>query len=427
MADRGDHSGTTPKRRRLAIVLAALAALFLLAVFLLTDSEPRAPVISAPDATQVGAGRDAYRQLRDAKGSTKGVRVDLEPIHLAGLGAVASHGFRPDRLHLSTKGASVRVEASKKLPLGRWLNVTAIAESPSEKFPETRLKIGSVALPAWLSRIALQTGRLLATLRMDDVPPLDEAVRQYSVRDGRVSAIIRLPGKSGLVDRMGGIVARPVDARLVARAYCALVTQQGSRPSAEFAEQVRRAFARSDGSVETNRAAFVALGIFLVDDRVAALAQVPSDKLDPCRARRASVQLHGRGDWPKHWALSAALSVLAGTQLSEAVGEWKELADSLERGSRFAGRGTGFSMTDLAADRAGFLTAAAATDPDRAGTMARRLANTSAQQLLPISLTKQEDGLTEAEFRQRYGGLDDPRYAARVAEIDAELKRAGID
>ena len=37
------------------------------------------------------------------------------------------------------------------------------------------------------------------------------------------------------------------------------------------------------------------------------------------------------------------------------------------------------------------------------------------------------DGLTDAQFVAQYGALDDPRYEAKVREIDAMLRRGGID
>ena len=108
--------------------------------------------------------------------------------------------------------------------------------------------------------------------------------------------------------------------------------------------------------------------MFGVDQRVGDFAQ-----LSPARPRQVPTAvvptlIYGRQDWPKHWALSAAIAVGAGMQLSEAAGEWKELADSLARQSRFAiADPSGFSMADLAADRAGFRTARGAWQAGRCG------------------------------------------------------------
>jgi hypothetical protein len=137
--------------------------------------------------------------------------------------------------------------------------------------------------------------------------------------------------------------------------------------------------------------------------------------------------IYGRQDWPKHWALSAAIAVGAGAQLSEAAGEWKELGDSLARQSQFAiGDPSGFSMADLAADRAGFRTARAAWQAEGAERMAAALAHATPDQLLPAELVRREDALSNASFIKRYGGLDDPRFKQRVREIDAVLDARGL-
>ena len=171
----------------------------------------------------------------------------------------------------------------------------------------------------------------------------------------------------------------------------------------------------------------VALGMLLVDQRVKDFAQVSGEDLGQCRIPTVPASIYDRFDWTKHWALSAAISVGAGVQLSEAAGEWKELADSLSRQSQFAvGDPSGFSMADLAADRAGFQAASAAVQPDSAERLAAELARATPEQLLPNELVQREDGLTNKDFVQRYGGVDDPRFKARVREIDGVLAKSGL-
>jgi hypothetical protein len=130
---------------------------------------------------------------------------------------------------------------------------------------------------------------------------------------------------------------------------------------------------------------------------------------------------------PKHWALSAALAAGAGTQLSEAMGEWKELADSPSKQSQFArGDASGFSFADLSADRLRFRSAHAAIDPERAGRTAAWLRSVTPEHLLLPPLTNREDGLTNPEFARRYGSLSDQHFSTRACEIDLALDQAGV-
>jgi hypothetical protein len=415
--------------RTIAFIAGGLAVVAIVLWFTVTSSHPLIPPRAAPTAEEVGAGRDAYRQLRAGRGNKNGRAVVLGSSQLAGLSAVASHGLRPDRLNLSTDGSAFVAQASHHLPLGRWLNVTMRAESPSTEFPRTHLKVGVWSLPPLLSRWVLEIGRWVLERRVE-VPPLDSMVRNFSVQGGTVRALVSLPGRSGLVDQMASAVAEPVDGDQVVRIYCALANGQRQAPSSDFAEQVHRAFSldpESASRADFNRAAFIALGILLVDERVADFAQLSPAELGHCRIPTVTTSIYNRSDWPKHWTLSSAIAVGAGVQLSEAAGEWKELADSLARKSQFAvGDPSGFSMADLAADRAGFEAARAAVRPDSAERLAAELAKANPQQLLPHELIEREDGLSNVEFVRRYGGVDDPRFKARVQQIDAVLDRSGL-
>jgi hypothetical protein len=397
---------------------------------LLTSAEPLGSQQAAPSPTDVGAAREAYHQLRSARGHAKGNSVTLGPAHLDGIGAVASHGFRPDRLEVSTSGAQLRIGASHQLPMGRWLNLTAVASGPSSGFPPTRVRVGALSFPPGLSRVGFEAGRWLLQLRGADIPPLDTMVRRFQVRNGVVTASIALGRNSGVVDNLAGTIATPVDTAAVIRTYCTLAAAQRKRPSADFAEHVRRAFsinAPTSDRASLNAAAFMALGMLLVDERVADLARVDSEDVGRCRTAPIPVQIYGRGDWPKHWTLSAALAVGAGAQLSQAAGEWKELADSLRPKSDFAvGVPSGFSMSDLAADRAGFRVARFAVTDTDAGRIAARLSRATPQELLPYQLVNREDGLNDAEFAKRYGSVDDPRFKKRLEQIDRELDKNGL-
>ncbi len=418
-------------RRTLLIILAEFILVGLIMWFTLTSTEPLLPEPLAPTAEQVGGGRDAYRQLRDAKGNASGSYVSLGAEELDGLSALASHGFRPDRLRLSIQGQQFRTQASHRLPLSRWLNVTIAAEAPSTKFPRTQLTIGALSLPPLLSRWALELGRRVIDMRHGGVPPLDRTVRNFAIKDGKVTALVSLPSKTGLVDQMAGVVTQQsIDGTQVARIYCELAQRQKAEPSKVFADQVHRAFSldrAGAAQIDFNRSAFVALGMLLVDERVGDFAGTARDEIRRCRIPTVYTSIHDRFDWTAHWVLSAAIAVGAGVQLSEAVGEWKELSDSLSRQSRFSvGDPSGFSMADLAADRAGFLTARAAVDPASADRIAQLLTQATPEQLLPSQLVRREDGLTNAEFVKRYGGVDDPRFKARVSEIDHALAKTGL-
>jgi uncharacterized protein YfiM (DUF2279 family) len=168
--------------------------------------------------------------------------------------------------------------------------------------------------------------------------------------------------------------------------------------------------------VEQNRAALVALAMYVVNPGAGRLAGEASTLAAKCTSRHAPPQFAAREDLPKHWALSAALSVSIGDDVGKAMGEWKELADSRPGGS-------GFSFVDLAADRSGLATAQAATDPARAGFTVRRLRSAREEDLLPVRALALSEGLSEAEFIKAYQAIDSKAFAAAKSRIDAVIAR----
>ncbi|CAN0559295.1 unnamed protein product [Laminaria digitata] len=66
------------------------------------------------------------------------------------------------------------------------------------------------------------------------------------------------------------------------------------------------------------------------------------------------VNLQQRHDWVQHYLLSAGLALAGGRGIADFIGEAKEVQDATNKAS-------GFSFTDLAADRAGVRFAEIAT------------------------------------------------------------------
>ncbi len=420
-----------PRRRRWPKILLAIVAVVALLVVALTSGGPAAKDRPSPTALEVGAGRNAVMQLRTSHATPRGTsRIRYGRAELDGIGALATHGFRPDRLDLALHDGTLTVTGSHLLPLGRWLNIAVVAHGHSDHFPTTRISIGKITLPAWASRRLFDLAHWYAGRRGIDLPPLDRMVRNVTIGRDRVTATIRLPRKAGIVDRLSSLEADPVDAVAVTRLYCGLAAAQRRYPSADLVTHVHRVFAgaaRQAAPATYNRAAFVALAMLLVDPRAGDLAGTAKADTERCRIPPVPVTIHGRADLPMHWSLSAALSASAGGQLARAMGEWKELADSLAKQSMFAvGDPSGFSFVDLSADRSGFKIAKAAGADEDAARIAAKLARATPNDILPPSLLRHQDSLPNAQFVKQYGSVDDPRYAAMVAQIDAVLEREGI-
>lgn len=405
-----------PRWPRRLLIVAGLLAMVWLALFRLS---PSVPARARPDAADVDAGRAAVAQLRAAQGQSAAT-LAIDQRTLSGLAALASDATGYRHLDARIDGDRIAVVLSVPLGLGQWLDLDARLASANRGFPPVELRIGRVPLPRWAGRQAAELGRWWLRRNGTDLPPLDRLVRSLSVTPALATLSVALPGEGRLIEdalESGGFAPNP---ELAARIYCDLAAAQARAPSEDFAALVRRAFAGAEGSPERNRAAFAALAIVMAPDRVGevvpAAAAAASDR---CPAFPSPLpRLQGREDLAKHWAVSATIGATLGPGAARAIGEWKELSDSLAGGS-------GFSFVDLAADRAGLRAARAAVAPETATAAAARLATVPADRLLPPIVTAQAEGMSEAEFRARYGTLDAKRYAAAVRQIDRMLDAAG--
>jgi hypothetical protein len=166
-----------------------------------------------------------------------------------------------------------------------------------------------------------------------------------------------------------------------------------------------------------NKAAILALGVILGEERV---AEVAKRKIDLSRkgeieAIRNRITLRGRNDLARHFWVSAALSVLSDESRSMTVGIGKEMMDATPGGS-------GFSFVDLTADRAGTLLAGAATsDAKSARDLQLRIRRGVVIADFFPEFQGLPEGLSSDQFQAEYGGLGGEKTGMIVEEIQRRL------
>ena len=169
------------------------------------------------------------------------------------------------------------------------------------------------------------------------------------------------------------------------------------------------------GAVQSNRAAILALGVILGEERV---ARVGKRRVDLGRRKeiaklRNRITLKGRNDLSRHFWVSAALAVLSDERRSMTVGITKELMDATPGG-------TGFSFVDLTADRAGTLFADVATrNAESAQAMQSRIRNGVRIADFCPDVQELPEGLSRDEFQTEYGGLG----GAGTRSVAEEIRR----
>ena len=119
----------------------------------------------------------------------------------------------------------------------------------------------------------------------------------------------------------------------------------------------------------------------------------------------------------QHYLLSAGLTLAGGRGIADFIGEAKEVDDASNKAS-------GFSFTDLAADRAGVRFAEIATGSVEG---ARRIQSVLSR---PVGepdffpeIRDLPEGLTAAQFAARYGERDSAAFKRVIADIDRRISR----
>jgi hypothetical protein len=412
------------------LLIAAGSALLALAL----ESRPlgfRPAEVTSDEKRRLTALFKSKNPAKIPEGQTQSLRLTDRDLNLL-LAWALPLGRQEAKAKMEVGPYESKIELSSRVPrtYGRYLNVVATGLA---RFDDGRplvvpgtVRLGRLELPRFLIELL---GPPLIRLVLEDprVHPAVTGIRTVDVKEGSVEVTYgktKLP-RGFLADLFGGEGASQELIPAVRAQVLNLLDTADSLPrgDARFAACLERAFALArKRSGETspafeNRAAVAGLGMLLGHGRVEDLV---GDVLDPKlrdRARhafRGTTTLRGRDDWPKHFFVSASLTVIAQDQVSNAAGLLKEELD--------ADHGSGFSFGDLLADRAGTMFGQTATRDDASATaMQERLAGGfKLEQFFPEGKDLPE-GLTDAEFKSRYGGVGGAGYRRVMDDIEKRL------
>jgi hypothetical protein len=263
---------------------------------------------------------------------------------------------------------------------------------------------------------------------LDKAMPQDRAAARYlALLDLPPPLAVQIPSQvQGLVGGTRGVVQAVVQAarQNQHRPLAASSTAPGGQRLSgdELTERYVRAAAEAARRLppETAAPAFLlGLGIALDDSSLVRDAPLTSRlwrQIEPDADRRARLavlgepSMRGRRDAAQHFAVSAALVVVAGAQGAEMIGILKEVSD--------ANGGAGFSFPDLAADLAGVTFALRVRDGKIAlATLGKSFAT---RDFLPETAGLKE-GLAWKDCVETYGGLAGERFQKEVQAIRTRI------
>ena len=179
-------------------------------------------------------------------------------------------------------------------------------------------------------------------------------------------------------------------------------------------KEVRRNSAVTDPR-EENKAALIALAIFAGDQKMKNFLSRLIGYYPKRNRRGPKLLLAGREDLVLHFIYSVTIQLLTSEGLSDSIGELKEISDMGKGGS-------GFSFTDLAADRAGTRFAELATEQTvTAYKLQSVLSRMTEENTFFPDISLLTDNLSKRAFEQEYHSTHSQAYQAVVKEIDRRI------
>lgn len=366
------------------------------------------------------------RNLPDGKITV--INANQRQINTALAAALAAAPFLKARVVPSRFGLLGAVTAAPPIPenpFGNYLNVRMLIESSTEGLKIGRLSVGDIEVPTIIVRPVFM-------LIMDQLAGAGrgkaflETIRSVQVTGSQVRIVYR--PKDGLLDDLKSAAKDTVAAGdpEITKVYWQKMheihrtTPTGSRVSmVQYLQPIfSLAKQRSAGgnAVEENKAAIFAMAMFFGDIRLERFIGKVREGENSGGPRKIShVRLGNRHDWVQHYMLSAGLTLAGGRGIADFIGEAKEVDDATNKAS-------GFSFTDLAADRAGVRFAEVATGSvDGARRMQEFLSRPVGERQFFPEIRDLPEGLTAAQFKAQYGERDSAQYLRMVAEIDRRI------
>ena len=319
--------------------------------------------------------------------------------------------LQPDRLRLQ---ASIRLPDN---PINPYLNLTLAVEETGGDANIRSLRIGRVPVPGRLAELVLAE-MAQHLLRTEDQQLFRDVIKELSLSDGRLR--ITYEWSPELISELKSRLISPQDNERI-RSYYGRLSEISRQPGLKRRLSVMaflrplfahaRARSVNGDPVAENRAAILVLAAYVRPGSFSTLMPKTSDLPMP---RRRTLTLERRKDFAEHFLISAALAAAGDATLSDAVGLYKEIADSKGR--------SGFSFTDLAADRAGTrfgeITTASARQARRAQQL---LAGPAVESDIIPKVRDLPEHMNEREFKRRFGHIGSPGFRKLKQKIERRI------
>ena len=316
--------------------------------------------------------------------------------------------------------ASIKV-TRRVLPL--FLNIEIIADDAQPQAVIKQLKLGHLALPEpavrWLLHGLLRYTPLFRYSRIGD-----EVIREIRITDDRFRVTFNW-NREALAKAKDLVTDLASKERLLIyhNRLAEVLSQSDSKRFIRLGILMQPLFAlaldrsqQDNDPIEENRAVILVLSAYVNGRNITQLISSSETSVKPIRR---IVLLNGRLDTAQHFMGSATLAMSGQRTLTDMIGLAKEVNDTHS--------GSGFSFTDLAADRAGaMLGKLAMRSEDKARKVQAVLSQSVDEAVFMPGIKDLPENLSPADFANRFKAIDSPEFEELKGRIDERIAACAL-
>lgn len=416
------------------LLLIGLGLLLIMMLIAITDSTPLVKPARQVTPEVAHEVQRKAKELQFAIAYLHRHTISFSEDEIGKLFAVAARAFPhlSGDARITAQGSEIRV-TFRLLEKTRYLNLRLGLPASSQGLVIGHLSLGSLSLQGENAYAFIEK---LANLAFggDEGTTLLKTIKQVRNKESRL--LITYQPTPHLDEKVAAAVRRlqpwhddlaTADIDAIRYHYQQLCNNYQRTPVTPLAtplsESLRRASSRAttpEQAATENRAALLAMAIFFGTERFNTIINaIDNNTLKQCKFNAPGTTLAGREDLALHFIYSAAIKILTGTQTSFAVGELKEMLDSLQGGS-------GFSFIDLTADQTGIRFAELAITPQSALQLQLIAAELRDEHRFFPNIKGLPESIPQRVFEQQYGGTSGEYYIQQLDEIKRRIDTVAV-
>jgi len=357
------------------------------------------------------------------------IEFDINQQELSALSKLGSHLLPKTQVNVNASELGILISSTTELQLlsKQYINVSCwLFEEHSTGMFIDNCSIGNVTLSGWLVQ-KLSLGIVKLLMGEEAATTANQLITNSTFKE---EAIVFTAQKSKYLKNdfnksletigdLARLYARSGDVSPeVVQLYISEIENVRSRELADYIKALFNLAAQrsvNNTAEEENAAVIWALAVKFGDYRFAKLIGVK-----PAKNSTGIPLLRGRQDLSQHFIYSAALQQLSDLEIGLQIGEAKELLDSISGGS-------GYSFSDLAADKAGLAFASYVTgESDNAEQAQQLLVNIKNENVFFPFIHDLPEGFTGNNFKRVIQSIESDTYQKIETEIDLRLSKLSL-